>query len=179
MKFWFNRPRNTVETPKIEPKPKVMLHGHDLEKWNYLGYTTCSYVSDSRNITSSYPIFFFVDKNDLKRRSYFVSGDSSGYVERTHTYINRMVKPWAAGEGSIYGVVHNSKGEAAPSDFLKEYMLEHYKATWNSEACWWDVTDQAKYSAATKKQSKKTAESPNVKSEDGNVVTLEFGKQPT
>ena len=148
----------------------VMLHGHDLSKWNYLGYTRCTYVGEDGKITSEYPIFLFVSKNDMKRRSYHVTSD---YAEKSHPYMNKCVKPWAAGENEIYQLISGDGN--SPSDFLKQHMLDTFSAEWDTSTKWWGTNDKAKYTAANNKQKRERKKKETI-TED-NVVTVEFGKQ--
>ena len=154
---------------------KAMLHGYDLSIWNYLGYTVCSYVDSRGNTISEYPIFLFADKKNNKRRSYYIQGDSTKTVDASHVYVNKNIKPWKAGEGEIFTYI-SGKGNY-PSDYLKQYMLEHYKVEWDSSTNWWGTSDKAKYTAAQNKQKKEhnTTEAPT-KSES-NVVSVNFGKK--
>lgn len=150
-----------------------MLHNHDLAKWNYLGFTRCSYVDDDGRITGEYPIFMFVSKNDEKRRSYYISGDASGHVNNNHGFVNKYIKPWAAGEGEIY---HRVSGEhSLPSDYLKAYMLDKFSAVWDDATHWWVTNDKAKYTAASNKQKREAKKKESVT--ENNVVTVDFGKQ--
>lgn len=148
----------------------VMLHGHDLNKWDYLGYTRCTYVDENGNITSEYPIFLFASKKDMKRRSYHITSE---YAEKSHPYMNKCVKPWAAGEGEIYQLI---SGEGnSPSDFLKQHMLDTFSAEWDTSTKWWGTSDKAKYNSAQNKQKR---EQKTKKAEpETNVVTVDFGKQ--
>lgn len=148
----------------------VMLHGHDLTKWNYLGYTRCTYVDENGNTTGEYPIFLFSSKKDVKRRSYHVTSE---YVAKNHPYVNKTVKPWAAGEGDIYHIISGEGNK--PSDFLKEYMLDTFGAEWDTSTKWWGTNDKAKYTSANNKQKRERKKKETV-TED-NVVTVEFGKQ--
>lgn len=157
---------NTVS----DPENKVTLHGHDLSKWNYLGYTRCAYVDEHGNTTNEYPIFLFVSKKDMKRRSYYVASE---YVEKNHAYMNKTVKPWAAGEGEVYHII--SGKENKPSDFLKEYMLDTFGAEWDTDTYWWDTNDKAKYTSANNKQKRERKTKETVT--ESNVVTVDFGKQ--
>ena len=148
----------------------VMLHGHNLAKWNYLGYTRCTYVDEAGKITSEYPIFLFASKKDMNRRSFYVASE---YAEKNHPYMNKTVKPWAAGEGDVYHIIAGEGNK--PSDFLKQYMLDTFGAEWNTDTNWWGTNDKAKYTAAKNKQKReqKTKEAePKT-----NVVTVDFGKQ--
>lgn len=162
---------NQEPTPNNNDDDVVMLHGHNLAKWDYLGYSRCQYVGENGNITSEHPIFLFVSKKDMKRRSYHITND---YVAKNHSYVNKYVKPWAAGEGEIYHII---SGEGnSPSDFLREYMLEHFSSVWDKETKWWGTNDKAKYTSVQNKQ--KRQNKPKVKTEtEDNVVTVEFGKQ--
>lgn len=160
-----------------DPEEPVILHGHDLNKWNYLGYTRCQYVNENGKITSEYPIFLFVSKNDMKRRSYYMNSE---YAEKNHTFVSKFVKPWAAGEGEIYQLICNEGN--MPGDFLKEYMLEHFSSEWDTETNWWGSSDNAKYTAANNKQKRERDNKtpPNQDSggkKDPVVIQVDFGKQ--
>lgn len=160
----------TVNANPAEPDDKVTLHGHDLDKWNYLGYTRCTYVDENGNTTSEYPIFLFSSKKDMKRRSYHIASE---YAEKSHPYMNKCVKPWATGEGEMYQLI---SGEGnSPSDFLKQHMLDTFGAEWDTSTRWWGTSDKAKYTSAQNKQ-KREREKKETVTED-NVVTVEFGKQ--
>lgn len=160
----------TVNAGPAEPDDKVMLHGHDLSKWNYLGYTRCTYVDENGKITSEYPIFLFASKNDMKRRSCHITSE---YAEKNHPYMNKCVKPWATGEGEIYQLISGDGN--SPSDFLKQHMLDTFGAEWNTSTRWWGTNDKAKYNSAQNKQNRERKKKETV-TED-NVVTVEFGKQ--
>lgn len=176
MRIWFkNRKKgdSPVTTLVSEPEDKVILHGHDLAKWNYLGFTRCTYVDDNGNLISEHPIFLFVDKNNDKRRSYFIASET---VEKNHPYINKSIKPWAIGEGEIYHLINGE--ENRPSDYLKEYMLNKFGAEWDTETNWWGTTDKAKYNSAQNKQKRERKSNPKTETKpESNVVTVDFGKQ--
>lgn len=167
--------RKSIEEALHEPTDKVILHEHDLSKWNYLGYREIYFVDEDKVVTARYPIFLFADKENDKRRSYYLSATNPSYVETNHSYVNKTLKPWAAGEGSIYHLIAGEN--ACPSDYLKEYMLEHFSSEWDSATNWWGSSDDAKYTTASNKQKRerKTKEAKAVP--ESNVVTVEFGKQ--
>ena len=160
-----------IEHDVCEPEDRVLLHNHDLAKWNYLGYTRCSYVNENGETTGEYPIFLFASKNDMKRRSYYIISE---YVEKNHAYVNKTVKPWASGEGEIYHIINGKENK--PSDFLKEYMLDAYSVEWDTDTNWWGSSDKAKYTSANNKQKRERKAKPKTETEN-NVVTVEFGKQ--
>ncbi len=170
---WFKHKSNPKEVQALpEPDDPVVLHNHDMAKWNYLGYTCCTYVDHTGNLLSEHPVFLFVDKNNDKRRSYFVASEN---VEKTHPYMNKSVKPWAIGEGEIWDMINHEKNK--PSDYLKEYMLDKFSAEWDDDTNWWSTNDKAKYDSAQGKQ-KREQKSKEVKTvSDGNVVAVDFGKQ--
>lgn len=157
---------NNLPDPDDE---KIVLHGHDLSKWDYLGYTRCTYVDENGATTGEHPIFLFSSKKDMKRRSYHITSE---YVATNHSYVNKTVKPWAAGEGDIYNIIAGEGNK--PSDFLKEYMLDTFGAEWSNDTKWWRTNDKAKYNSAQNKQ--KRERKKETVTED-NVVTVEFGKQ--
>lgn len=149
----------------------VMLHGHDLAKWNYLGYTRCVYTNGDDQPKSEYPIFLFASKKDMKKRSYYINSE---YAEKNHGYMIKEVKPWAAGENDIYYLIGGEGNK--PSEFLKEYMLEHFNCEWDTSKNWWGSSDNSKYTAANNKQKRERKPKTETKTEN-NVVTVEFGKQ--
>jgi hypothetical protein len=179
MKFWFTK-RNKESAPVSEKSTdKVILHNHDLSKWNYLGYNLCRFIDSNGDTARECTMFLFVDKNNNKRRSYFLAGPDSRYMETHHSYIYETLKPWAAGEGSFYGLIHGEN--AVPSDFLREYVLEHFSSEWSNKTNWWVSTETAKYKSAKNKQ-EKTATVEDQKPElvsDGNVVSVKFRKEDT
>ena len=175
MRIWFSRKKDSKDIPTSIPLKEVddpvILHNHDLAKWNYLGYTRCTYIDENGNIQSEHPIFLFVNKNNEKRRSYYVSSE---YVDKNHQFINKSVKPWAVGEGEIYYLI---KGEGnQPSDYLKEYMLEQFNCEWDTSKNWWGSSDDAKYTAASNKQNRERRPKAKTTTET-NVVAVDFGKQ--
>jgi hypothetical protein len=178
MRIWFKRNKNSKDIPATttlkDVDDPVILHDHDLTKWNYLGYTRCTYINEEGKTTGEYPIFLFVSKNNEKRRSYHIAGDDGGSVERSHPYIQKSIKPWSVGEGEIY---HRINGEGNyPSDYLKEYILDKFDAEWDEESNWWGTSDKAKYNSANKKQKREQKAKAETVPET-NIVTVDFGKQ--
>lgn len=174
MKFWFNRKKKSDSVPAT-PDDKVTLHGHDMAKWNYLGYTYCYYSNTDGGVDSECTVFLFVDKNNEKRRSYSTPGPNGAYFDKNHSYVQQTIKPWAAGEGEIWHVISGKKNK--PSDYLKEVMFEKFSSEWDSETNWWGSSDNAKYTSASNKQ-KRERKPKEVKTvPESNVVTVEFGKQ--
>lgn len=152
-----------------DPDDPVILHGHDLSKWHYLGFSNCSYVDENGTKTASYPIFLFASKNNEKRRSYHCSSGA-----KNHTFVERYIKPWAAGEGEIYVRIQGESN--SPSDYLKAYMLDRFDCEWDDDTNWWGSSDKAKYNSANNKQKRERKTKTENKTES-NVVTVDFGKQ--
>lgn len=174
MKFWFSRKKKSDSAPAT-PDDKVMLHGHDMAKWNYLGYTYCYYSNTDGGVDSECTVFLFVDKNNEKRRSYSTPGPNGAYFDKNHSYVQQTIKPWAAGEGEIWHVISGKKNK--PSDYLKEVMFEKFNSEWNSETNWWGSSDNAKYTSASNKQKRERKPKEVKVVPESNVVTVEFGKQ--
>ncbi len=152
-----------------DPDAPVILHGHDLSKWHYLGYSNCSYINEHKEKITSYPIFLFVSKKDEKRRSYHVSAGG-----KTHAFVEKYIQTWAAGESEIYARIQGE--DNYPSDYLKAYMLDRFSAEWDDETNWWGTTDKAKYKSAQNKQKREKKPKAETTPET-NVVTVDFGKQ--
>ena len=58
-----SKKKTITETVKsAEPSDQVILHDHDLAKWNYLGYTRCLYVDENGKTTGEHTIFLFSSK---------------------------------------------------------------------------------------------------------------------
>jgi len=179
MRIWFKRRKkgdSPVTTLVSEPEDKVILHGHDLDKWNYLGYITLKFLNEHKEVTSKYPTFLFASKTNDKRRSYHIANQITDYVEKIHTYVSISLKPWAAGEGEVYHLIMGE--DSNPSDYLKEYMLDRFGAEWDTETNWWGTTDKAKYNSAKNKQKRERKEKPKAETApETNIVTVDFGKQ--
>ncbi len=159
------KPKNQAAEPEPEVKQESdMLHGHDLNKWHYLGYVELKLDS------TEYPTFLFANKNDLNKRSYKITNDTHGYCRKNHSYVTKYLDTWTKGEYELYTLVRCS-----PSRWLKEYMLATYKCEWDSKTNWWKSTDSAKYTAAQKKQTKTPPKEDAQK--DPVVIQVEFGKK--
>lgn len=142
------------------PKQKVVLHGHDLSKWHYLGYTCCKWIGDGGETVDKNLVFLFCDKRDEKIRSYHIDNDIGRCCERSHTLVSSHIKPWAAGEGNLYSLISKSEFNKA-SDYLKEYMFEKFHHEWDNESNWW------------KRSTKPVpAKNPN----EPEIMKVEFGK---
>lgn len=157
------------------PEDKVILHGHDLAKWNYLGYSRCSYVDENGKTTSEYPIFLFSSKKNSKIRSYFIANDSSGIVRKSHSFVTKYIDPWAAGEGEMYARI-SGKGNC-PSDYLRQYMLDTFSCEWDSATNWWGTSDKAKYNSAKNKQTRERKSTEDTTASDNtNVISVSFNR---
>ena len=111
-------------------KSSRLLHGFDLNKWHYLGYTTPEFVY-SKNDKEKIDVALFVRIDDDSRRAYKMLGSHyqvSKFAD--HPYMNRVVKPWAAGTGNLYTPV------LSPSEDLKN-RLRSRGYEWDDEKnCW-------------------------------------------
>lgn len=152
---------------KKEKVDKVILHGHDLSKWNYLGYNTASFNDGNGKDTAVCPVFFFASKTNDKKRSVYLLEDNAAYFRKYHTWVNTKLYPWQAGEGEIWDLISGKRSD--PSDYLKDLMKEDHSCVWNSKKGWWDTNDNVQYDLAVEKQ-----KDEKVKVED-NVVHVPFG----
>ena len=144
-----------------EPKEeKIMLHRHDLSKWNYLGYGD---IKDSKEITAL-TAHFFSSKTDTKRSFHIICNQD--YLKRTYktlSYYHKYILPWSTGEYRLYELVTGN-----PSHWLTNFMLTEHNCIWDKEAKWW-VKSKTKSIPPVPPKSKVT------KSED-NIVTVDFKK---
>ena len=144
---------------------KELLHGHDLEKWHYLGWVELKFNE------TEYPVFLFLNKDDYSKRSYTITGGyDPSLVEKYHSYVTKYLEPWSKGEYELYTLCRN------PSRWLNEFMLDKFGCEWDKETQWWKNTDKAKYQSAQKKQTTTRKKTETVSEED-NVVKVEFGKK--
>lgn len=161
---WFKR--NKTEPVNSNAK---MLHGHDLNDWSYLGTITLKYDS------IEHPVFLFVSNTDLKKRSYVIKGYNAKTLKEHHNYVLKYLDPWVHGENEIYSYVD------APSNMLKQWMLDYFGVVWSYDTKWWVSNEQSKYHAAQKKEERARKETPpNVGSggqKDPVVIQVNFGKK--
>ena len=144
--------------------PGRFLHGHDLNKWHYLGYIILK-LDDSEH-----PTFLFCDKNDFTRRSYTIIGVNRDYVKKNHGYVSKYLDPWKVGEGNIYDYARDGQ-----STWLKDYMLKKYAVTWDNTKRWWVGTNESTYNHAKGKQKADKTARTTESSSDSNVITVDFG----
>lgn len=156
------------EKARIEPDVDL-FYGHNLEEWNYVGYTTIYYSYDDGKSKVTADIFFFCDKEDINVRSYYVNEKRRIYDSFfDHPWL-KNAELWSVCEREIYDLKFDE-----PSKWMRDYMLKEYKSAWNKETQWWDITDKSKYEAAKKQQEEK----PKIKDDDptDNVVPVDFTK---
>lgn len=164
MVWLFTRKRKT--TPVVNTTRPDMLHGHDLNKWHYLGF-----VELTLNETE-YPTFLFVNKDNYSKRSYTIGGSNPERCRKYHSYVSKHLEPWSKGEYELYTLCNS------PSRWLQEFMLDKFTCEWDKETQWWKSTNAAKYKSAQNKQTKKTP--PNKGSggqKDPVIIKVDFGKK--
>lgn len=142
------------------------FQGLDLSVWAYLGHQVLTLDK------TPYIIHLFCKHEDHSKRAYRIQSSDYGkkMLEEYHTYFHKYTQPWSIGSGEIYYYNH------APSNYLKEYMADQFGHVWDPATNWWVASEQAKHSAAAKKQTAKK-ETPAVTSIDENVVQVNFGKK--
>ena len=153
-------------------KPKRTLHGFDLDKWHYLGFTRINFVGDIKTnvpVLGEADAFFFCNKENLGIRRYnliTINTQNGWEFEKDHHWGVEVLPLWQAGEGHIASNIHT------PSDFLKEYLLE-------TEGVIYDPDTKSWYNVGTKPpkyNKKKTKSESFIKKEEDNVVTVDFNK---
>lgn len=109
------------------------LHGVNLEKWHYLGYSEITYSFNDTKETINAHVHLFALKDDLSRRHYELVADNNYYFQKflKHTWITVFAELWKAGEEELYQPVHS------PSRWLKDYMLEQHQHIWDTKKKWW------------------------------------------
>lgn len=159
---WFKNKKNKQDV--ISKDSEVLLHGHSLNEWMYLGYTTIT--------LNEYEccIFMFVSLSDIKKRSYTLKSYNLDKFKKYHSFIPKFVEPWAAGDGEIWRLV------TSPSSDFRNWMLDHYGVFWNFDKKWWDTNEQTKYHSAKKKEELKKTSTSNSVSED-NIIQVNFEKK--
>ena len=87
---WFSKKKSKgpIVGPKEPEETKVILHGHDLSKWQYLGRVDVGVIEDE-----DHPVFLFCKKDNHSIRSYTITGS---YVEQAkkHRYVINALEPW-------------------------------------------------------------------------------------
>lgn len=146
------------------------FRNHDLNKWNYLGYSEISYSNPGESKPwAQVNVHFFQNKNDHNIRSWSLGIPSSKYVDfKNHTFLE-FAEQWRIGEEAFY------KPIAHPSKYLKDQMWDIFKYVWSDKETWWVRNDQTKYEQAVKENNSKK-ELPS-KTETDNIVKIEFGKK--
>ena len=99
-------------------KKKEKLFDHDIDTWNYLGYTNIMFtVNDKPKDTAI--IHFFVHNNGLDRSWTLVSDDDYKFI-KAHPYCTLSLPLWKARETNLERFIEY------PSNFLHAYMLKNY-----------------------------------------------------
>lgn len=154
--MWFQKPKKT-ETPQN------LLHGVDMDVWDYLGST------EIRFDKVPFIIYFFWKKGDDDVRQYVVgpSDDSRiAFVKSNHRYIYHTCELWRIAETEIYVPIRE------PSKWLNEYMFNQHGHTWDKEKKWWVLaTEQDRYDHA------KANQTPKIIATDDNLIKVNFKKE--
>lgn len=105
------------------------FHGVNLNRWHYLGRSTINYVDKKTNIVqhTEYLYSFCLKKNTSERRYVM---NNSFFSE--HYYYRDRAPLWAMGEYPLYALVNDM-----PSTWLKQYMLDNNKVTWDNKEKMW------------------------------------------
>lgn len=123
------------------------LHGVDLSKWTYLGYTTMIFEKENKEGW----VFFFAEKDNEEEgsRCWSVIGPTDLNFE-FHPFIQLGVKLWVIGEYDLYQFIH------VPSKWMYEYMADSGFAFNMKKKTWVLVGEDVdeKYERALREQRK-------------------------
>lgn len=148
-------------TDETEP---LLLHGVDLNKWNYLGLSPISWGSHKGRV------FFFSKKgsNEKIRKCVIVGFEPSSrsFIEKNHLFVIDQLSRWKVCEYSFYRPI------SEPSEYMKKVMLSD-GFVWDKDKDWWKVaTETELYENAVDNQKEKV-----VSSVEENVLHVDFGKK--
>jgi hypothetical protein len=128
----------------------VKLHGFNLHKWDYLGFSKPELRDYEGNVTCMTHVHFFVNRADRTRRDFFVQSTDSVKFLRDHMWADKA-RLWKALEITEHSVV-----EYWPSQYLRSAKRR--------EGLVWDDEDLVWYEVE-----------PETHTED-NVITVEFNR---
>jgi hypothetical protein len=129
--------------------PRVMLHGYDLDEWDYLGFSRIQFQSEGK-VTYEAIVHFFVDQSNRDIREYHIESNVADYFYENHTWITKC-HLWAALQIGETTVV-----ETWPSPYLRGVKaVEGF--TWSDDKGW-------------------VASALTASAVDGNVITVDFNK---
>lgn len=162
----YRRSKKNVK-PQAPKAWKNEFQGLDLNVWAHLGY------QELQLDKTTFIIHLFCKREDHTVRAYRIQGTEYGkkLLEEHHTYLHKYTQPWSMGTSDLYTYIHS------PSNYLKDYMAERYGHAWCNEKKWWVPSEQAKHSAAAKKQKSTAKKAPDVTAVEENVVQVNFGKK--
>ena len=140
-----------------------LLHDHDLNVWNYLGWTEIKYDGVPNSI------HFFSAKDDESERSYVLKGRPEFVlreIAKLHAYVVNHCELWRICEHDLFVPVRG------PSKFLKEWVFKNHGYVWGTEKKWWVLaSDQDRYDYAQANQT------PKIIATDDNLITVNFKKE--
>lgn len=149
------------------------LHGFNLNKWEYLGYTEISINYTDVKYKETVTAFFFMDKEDHNRRKYILKGEGSDKKKfKDHPWVERVAELWVAGEKDWYAPITDN-----PSKYTRARILREYASVWSDEKNWWVSNNASKYASAKANQDEQEESAEdNIVEVQGNVLTVDFGK---
>lgn len=109
---------------------KVKLHGFDLAKWTYLGYSLVTFKNERGQVTSECYVHFFEHKfSELRKFKLFFPKDYEfvkNSFKRDHSYISIGCENWRIGEHNHADFIKypssNVKSDKI-QDTIKEEMI--------------------------------------------------------
>lgn len=154
------------KNPKPEPQNTNILYGHDLSKWNYIGYDQSSYADYDIAI-------HYFESLDEKRRSYHCVcvNEISLKLWRKSTK-STLSELWRTFQSPLYQCAYKD-----PSAYLREYMKKNFRSEWSKEKKWWIQTKKAKYEGAVLNSTPTANNKSVIEAIENNVITVKFKKE--
>ena len=103
-------------------EPKNVFYGHDMSKWDYLGFVNVTWVGNK------YPVFFFKHKTK-NLRSYY----ADPFLQK-HGRINLHKSRLEAQKKGLFPIYYLIE---IPSSFLHDMMEKENGWVWSNKEKWW------------------------------------------
>lgn len=144
------------------------LHGVDLEKWTYLGYTKIKQKHPTK--ISSYIFYFSERANEEHGKRMYVHVGKNSKDMKDHVFLLINSELWKIGEYEFAATV-----ETEPSNWLIEWMQEVNGITWVWDEGWVAYEEEDKYEQAVEEQKMKPKDK---KARDFKVLSFKKKDEP-
>jgi hypothetical protein len=118
-------------------KPKLELHGFDLDEWNYLGHSKITFFDMTKETEVKTEaeafVFFFINKKD-GTREYTIKTGFPNWAWSTHNWILQIADLWEINE---YSTISNGLINCAPGRYLLDYAKNEHNLEYDYERNTW------------------------------------------